>query len=316
MLNLLFTSFLTFHVCLLPCFLPFVLPIFCPSFLLHIPAYFTLWSSASAISKDALYAPPTSESPLDEVNGRLLDNIRLQKLLLDPLPVPLNRDAKSIFRSSTDRPIASHTVSLPSLGKSPEKSAVDRETIRHRGDRVAPTIEEEVIHALQHEGQQHQPHVSLHDSMANETTSKPNSPKSSHSASSSRPSTSDYQGVVKMDVENGQIVVQDQSRTEVDDGLTTLTADEFVKIRLIPFVAEYTSMLPGMTRRNNSTHLFMITMSVLSSVLSTFNLCAFIPAVLAVGSGVLAWSEFKQTDLRVGQTNAALHQLHKVLSAF
>lgn len=102
---------------------------------------------------------------------------------------------------------------------------------------------------------------------------------------------------------------------ETDDGLTTLTADEYVKMRLIPFIAEFQAKLPFMTRKNSAITFFVISLSVLSSILSTFGLSVFIPAALAIGTSVLAWNEYKQTEARVGQTNSALHQLHKVGAA-
>jgi hypothetical protein len=98
-----------------------------------------------------------------------------------------------------------------------------------------------------------------------------------------------------------------------DDGLTSLTADEYVKIRLIPVVAGFTVEAPGLSNFLSVVTSLVIGLSVLSSVFSTFNLVTFIPLLFAFSGALTSWASYNQTDLKLVQTNRAKHQLHQLL---
>lgn len=97
-----------------------------------------------------------------------------------------------------------------------------------------------------------------------------------------------------------------------DDGLSTLTADEYVKIRLQPIITDFTRKTPGLSMFTNTVTIVVIALSVCSSVFSTFGLTAFIPLTLAFAGACTAWRSYKQADLRLMQANGALNQLHQV----
>jgi hypothetical protein len=98
-----------------------------------------------------------------------------------------------------------------------------------------------------------------------------------------------------------------------DDGLTSLTADEYVKIRLVPIVAGFTVEAPGLSNFLSVVTSLVIGLSVLSSVFSTFNLVTFIPLLFAFSGALTSWASYNQTDLKLVQTNRAKHQLHQLL---
>ena len=99
----------------------------------------------------------------------------------------------------------------------------------------------------------------------------------------------------------------DQFFVETDDGLTVLTADEFVEMRGMLFVAEFQASLPSTTRKNYVITCVFITVNVFSSVLSTFNLGVLIPAALAFGSSVLACLERIRPNWFPCGANQCLH---------
>ena len=98
-----------------------------------------------------------------------------------------------------------------------------------------------------------------------------------------------------------------------DDGLSPLSADQYVKIRLLPMAASYSKKAPGLATSLHVSAILGVVLSVASSALSTFDLSVYIPAALAVSGAVTAWTSYQQIDLRLLQTNAALNQLNQLL---
>ena len=98
-----------------------------------------------------------------------------------------------------------------------------------------------------------------------------------------------------------------------DDGLSTLTADEYVKIRLIPMMAKFSVKAPGLNTGINTVTCVVIGLSVCSSVFSSFDLTVFIPLCMAFSSAMTAWMSYKQTELRLLQTNGAKQTLHQLM---
>lgn len=64
---------------------------------------------------------------------------------------------------------------------------------------------------------------------------------------------------------------------------------------------------------NTCVSLITILLSVVSSVLTTFQLVTFIPIALALSSALSSWSSYLQIELRLCRTNSALHQLHQLV---
>ena len=95
-----------------------------------------------------------------------------------------------------------------------------------------------------------------------------------------------------------------------DDGLSPLSAETYVRIRLLPMAASYAKKAPGLATAVHVSAVLGVVLSVASSALSTFDLSVFIPAALAVSGAVTAWTSYQQIDLRLLQTNAALGRLN------
>ena len=97
-----------------------------------------------------------------------------------------------------------------------------------------------------------------------------------------------------------------------DDGLGTLTADEYVKMRLIPIVSEFTVKAPEYSRSVTIVTSIVILLSITSSIFASFSLTVFIPLALAFGEALTSWQSHNATEIRLMQTNGAMHDLHKV----
>jgi hypothetical protein len=113
------------------------------------------------------------------------------------------------------------------------------------------------------------------------------------------------------DIENGKFTKD--AEHELDDGLGSLTADEYVKIRLTPLIASFSTKAPPMATMNTAVTLSTIFLSVTSSVLTTFQLVTFIPIALAISSALTSWTSYLQLELRLVRTNSAVHQLHQLI---
>jgi len=100
---------------------------------------------------------------------------------------------------------------------------------------------------------------------------------------------------------------------DFDDGVSSLTAEEYVRKRLWPVVAEYTVRAPVTSCRTSIVTGTTIFLSVLSSVMSTFGLVVWIPVALALASALSAWQSFQMWELRLQMTNGSLHQLHQIM---
>ena len=103
---------------------------------------------------------------------------------------------------------------------------------------------------------------------------------------------------------------------DFDDGVSSMTAEEYVRKRLWPIVAEYTVRAPVTSCRTSIVTGTTIFLSVLSSVMSTFGLVVWIPVALALASALSAWQSFQMWELRLTMTNGALHQLHQIMYVF
>jgi hypothetical protein len=97
-----------------------------------------------------------------------------------------------------------------------------------------------------------------------------------------------------------------------DDGLSTLSADQYVRIRLLPIAASFTQKAPGLSTQIQASATIGVVLSVASSALSTVNASVFIPALLSFSGALTAWINYKQIELRLLQTNAAINKLNQV----
>ncbi len=108
-------------------------------------------------------------------------------------------------------------------------------------------------------------------------------------------------------------VHKDEDLKVIETGLGSLTADEYVKLRLLPTLAYFTVRSPPLSKSVSSVGVTIIALSVVSSALSPFGQSVWIPAILALSGAISSWTSHKQSDLKLIQTNIALHQLHQLL---
>lgn len=98
-----------------------------------------------------------------------------------------------------------------------------------------------------------------------------------------------------------------------DDGLSKLSADDYVKIRLLPLLGEISSKTPSLAKTNTSSAIIVACLSVASSALSTFGLSVFIPAALALSGAITSWGSYNQSEQRLLQKNIALQRIRLML---
>ena len=98
----------------------------------------------------------------------------------------------------------------------------------------------------------------------------------------------------------------------LDDGVSPLTADDYVVLRVIPMAAYMTKQAPLYANRRIITQSLGVIFSVMASALTAFMLIEFIPAVLATAGAVASMAQYWQVELRLLQTNSARSQLHEV----
>ena len=98
----------------------------------------------------------------------------------------------------------------------------------------------------------------------------------------------------------------------VDDGVSPLSADDYVVFRVIPMVALMTKQAPKYAETRLICTGLSAIFSVMASALTAFELIAFIPTVLGLAHAMNAMSQYWQIDLRLMQINAARNQLHQV----
>ena len=106
---------------------------------------------------------------------------------------------------------------------------------------------------------------------------------------------------------------KDPNEVDVDDGLSMLTADDYLSYRMLPMIAELSTKTPRLSAWSSTFTILVLILSVSAAALSTFERSDFIPAALALSGGITAWASYQQTDLRLILTNNSLCQLNQLL---
>ena len=89
---------------------------------------------------------------------------------------------------------------------------------------------------------------------------------------------------------------------------------EYVRIRLIPVISEFSHVAPTYSRSLTIVTCIVILLTIVSSIFSGFGLTTFIPLALAFGEALNGWESHKNTEIKLMQTNGARDQLNKVCS--
>lgn len=101
---------------------------------------------------------------------------------------------------------------------------------------------------------------------------------------------------------------------DLDDGIQPMSADVYVRDRIIPMAAHFTTKAPYLSAQLHMATVIGVLLSVVSSAISRYNSGSiFIPAVLALSGSITALMNYHNVELRLLQTNAALNQLNVLL---
>ena len=268
--------------------------------------------AGSDISKGALRNPPEGTDPLDDINSRILSNKREQQLLTQNLKQPLASQKRMNKSKNKGKDAARSILSFlsPMKGKNFHPQSPTTPSEMSMAD-VYGDAESEIddSHSLQ---------LSPLGKSSTKGDDRDKDDRDDESASVSGVSNLGSQ-ISTADVELGNENIQgNEKREEVvdelfDDGLTSLTADEYVKLRLMPLIASFTAKAPPMASFATIVTLVTIFLSVTSSVLTTYHLVIFIPIAMAFSSSLMAWTSYLQIELRLIQTNGAVHTLHQLM---
>ena len=102
-------------------------------------------------------------------------------------------------------------------------------------------------------------------------------------------------------------------RADVTDyGISAMSADDYIHLRLVPVLADMSSKTPGLSKTTTSFTVAAMVLSVSASALSTFDLAVFIPAALALAGALNAWGSYNRVDITLSVTNAAIHNISEV----
>jgi hypothetical protein len=99
-----------------------------------------------------------------------------------------------------------------------------------------------------------------------------------------------------------------------DDGISAITPDHYIKVRLVPMAVHFSNKAPGLSSWLHVVTTLGVVLSVASSALAAFGYSVFVPAALAVSGSFTAFLSYQQTELRLMQTNAAYNQLNQLFS--
>mmetsp|Transcript_9349 Transcript_9349/g.9165 ORF Transcript_9349/g.9165 Transcript_9349/m.9165 type:complete len:487 (+) Transcript_9349:1001-2461(+) len=261
--------------------------------------------ASSDISKGSLMTPPQDQDPLDKANALIYSNIRQQNILIATLkehvePIKSRNNEKKIKKNETFFSFFFKKKNLNNFLNKKRLSLVAPDGLNKQKKRfsfVAPTM-----NTFQLKGEAYD--------IENPPGSRPTSGKSRGGMESN------WGGSQMAENETiGVIEVGEKSKDKggVDDGVSMLTADEYIVLRLTPQLANFMVKTPPLHRFSISVTAIIIIFSVFSSILSTFGFIQFIPAVFAVSGAFTAWTSYSQTDLVLIQTNAAINQLNQLI---
>ena len=238
--------------------------------------------------------PPINEDPLDEINDRIKSNLRTQRLLTEALKEP---KGKALLR---DKKTKANTKLAEKYHPNTYDDILPNESDKYRNRKATNEVEIEINDAFVAGD------ITLNDSsdasqQKLQTSSHLDSKAELESNVGTIPESDDDLEMGKMDSKSPTF-----SEAIIDDGLSTITADEYVKLRLIPLIASFTSKAPGFAQTTNTVNIIIIALSIVSSVLSVFDYSVFIPIAMAFSGALSSWISFRQTDLRLMKTNTFL----------
>jgi hypothetical protein len=260
-------------------------------------------------------APPISNDALDDINEVINSNIAEQKRLTDnlrPIHKKVESDIGFISKMFTGYNIVHEHVEGDD-DEAPQSSAVatnDEQSVTLGSSQLTGTNLFS-MNQIKKSGNDSDDDRSVGDEALNVNDEDNDDNRSVVSGMSSMSHAVDGH-----DEEAPPIVEKGGSKSWLyltDEGIGSLSAEEYVKLRLIPNIARFTNLSPPLANNLNTVNVCIIGLSVFASILSTFELSMFVPACFSVSGSVLTWMLYKQTDTKLEHTNAAIHNLHKLL---
>ena len=219
--------------------------------------------TASDISKGSLISPPEDANPLEGINVRL-EWTKNRKGLLNP---SLGN------REVTRKGGLFNQPSMP-LGKSrfsSNRSDFDNVEMTDTGHMSNNPLQQDAIEEDWDEDDEKSDARSVHSYKSGTTNTN---------------HTNFFSGLI------GGAEDREQDDENYDDGVSSLTADEYVKVRLIPLIASLTHKTPKLNLLTTTITCIVTMLSVCSSVFASFNLTVFIPLALAFGKSKLTCITF------------------------
>jgi len=206
-----------------------------------------IWKEiTSDMAVAVLLSPPENSDPLDSVNKRIISNINEQNMLTTTLKQPQKENEKSA------KGIAAY------FSRSKNMHVNDNDTAINMADIYSSSNIENDDHKTLHLSP-------LGRQRSNSDSESVLNDGASIDGGSSIQGSVQNQLKIESDIELGKVKYKGHEHHELDDGLGSLTADEYVKIRLTPLIASFSTKAPPMATLNTTVTLSTIFLSVTSS---------------------------------------------------
>ena len=280
----------------------------------------SVWADllASDITKGALIAPQMFYDPMDTTNLVIQSNIRLQKMLTENLKPP----SKNVLLEGAGalagiggffyRYMAKQAMKVEKARKRAEQMAWAATQIRKQQEEVKVFADDEEGGSPSHKRR------TLEDMEAGD--SKMEGRVGNNKGNSLDGGNSQLLDAMLMEEE--EVVVEEPKKKKTDataykpmydNGLDMISADEYIRLRLVPNLALFMSETPSLSRLSQVVKGIVILLSVFSSILSTIDLIVLIPAFMAISGAATAWVAYMQTDLTILAKNNAISQMNKLI---
>lgn len=223
--------------------------------------------NASDVQKSSLMSPPDSSDPLDDVNDLIKRTRKARGIFINPLKSRVVKKTKSSWQYICEffGPKEQNTI------QSSPSQLTAANLMKSKHVKIHPSQEDkdkkgEGAGAADDKGEE------------DEDENQEKASVAGHSQAGDLEANKAAQGG-QNDQKDVVAIVEEPL---FEDGLSTLTADEYVKKRLLPMTAFYSMQTPSLAFVSTTVTFITTILSVASSVFSTFNLTAFIPLILAV----------------------------------
>ena len=210
----------------------------------------------------ALLNPSASEDPLEDINERIQSNLSAQALLIEALKQPMMKHKREGLSSMVDGIDILVSSSSPMKGNMTSQNDANTSFDQIKPNSFTMTDAPDNIDKSSAVAIDSATKMGKKDKLeSGSTTSTPRTLRAFRGADPP-PDTSTNDMAIDM------TKVVDSEEDFLEDGLSTITADEYVRMRLIPTLAEFTSKAPMLSMSVYVVKLVGIILSVGSSILA------------------------------------------------